>query len=60
MSKKIIVKQVKSQIKAKPEQRKTLQSLGLRKISAEREHNDNAAIRGMIAKVNHLVTVIEK
>jgi large subunit ribosomal protein L30 len=60
MAKKIIVKQVKSSIGSKPNQRKTLRGLGLRKISAQREHDDNEVIRGMIDKVSHLVEVIEK
>jgi len=41
-------------------QRKTLHALGLRKISSEREHDDNGVIRGMITKVAHLVQVTEK
>ncbi|HOF33225.1 MAG TPA: 50S ribosomal protein L30 [Spirochaetota bacterium] len=60
MAKKLLVKQIKSEIKAKPMQRKTLHALGLRKISAEREHDDNGVIRGMITKVAHLVQVTEK
>lgn len=59
MAKKIIIKQVRSSIGTKPKQRKTLRGLGLRKINAEREHEDNAVIRGMIDKVNHLVEVRE-
>ena len=34
--------------------------LGLRKINAEREHDDNSVIRGMITKVAHLVEVTQK
>ena len=48
MSKKLIVKQIKSEIKSRPAQRATLHGLGLRKINAEREHDDNKVIRGMI------------
>lgn len=57
---KLIVKQIKSEIKSKPAQRKTLHALGLRKINAEREHDDNSVIRGMITKVAHLVEVTQK
>ena len=60
MAKKIVVTQTKSSIGCKPAQRATLRGLGLRKINAEREHDDNAVIRGMIDKVQHLVTVTEK
>ena len=57
MAKKIIIKQVKSSIGTKPKQRATLRALGLRKLSAERTHDDNAVVRGMIDKVQHLVVV---
>jgi large subunit ribosomal protein L30 len=60
MAKKLVVTQKKSQISCKPAQRKTLAALGLRKINKEREHDDNSVIRGMIDKVKHLVTVVEK
>jgi large subunit ribosomal protein L30 len=57
MSEKIIIKQIKSKIGTKPNQKATLRALGLRKMSAERVHDDNAVIRGMIDKVKHLVEV---
>lgn len=38
-------------------QRKIVQALGLKKLNQTVEHKDNAAIRGMINKVSHLVTV---
>ncbi len=38
-------------------QRKVVQALGLKKLHQTVEHKDNAAIRGMINKVSHLVTV---
>ena len=41
-------------------QRKVVAALGLRKMHQTVEHKDNAAIRGMINKVSHLVTVEEK
>ncbi len=59
MSKKIQVKQVKSVISSKPNQRATMRALGLRKINAVRIHDDNPVIRGMIDKVKHLVEVKE-
>ncbi len=59
MAKKITVKQIKSVISTNPQQRATMRALGLRKINAVREHDDNPVIRGMIDKVNHLVEVKE-
>ena len=56
----LVIKQVKSSIGCKPKQVSTLRALGLRKIGAEREHEDNSIIRGMIGKVSHLVSVVEK
>ncbi len=55
----IRIRQVKSKIGTRPEHRKTLRALGLRKMNAERIHEDNRVIRGMINKVQHLVEVEE-
>ena len=60
MAGRIIIKQIKSKIGSKPKQRATLIALGLRKMGAEREHDDNHVIRGMIEKVKHLVEVRNK
>ena len=49
----------KSVIGAKPNQRKVVEALGLRKLNQTVEQADNAAIRGMLTKVAHLVTVQE-
>ena len=38
-------------------QKKTLQSLGLRRLNQSVVHNDTAPIRGMVMKVKHLVKV---
>ena len=40
-------------------QRATVEALGLRKINHTVEKEDNAAIRGMVEKVKHLVEVKE-
>jgi large subunit ribosomal protein L30 len=40
-------------------QKKTLRSLGLRRLGQQVTHQDSAAVRGMINKVRHLVTVEE-
>lgn len=59
MANKIEVKQVRSRNGKKPNQRKTLTALGLRKMNSVRVHDDNPVIRGMITKVHHLVEVRE-
>ena len=46
---------VKSAIGSLPKHRKTVRSLGLRKLNQSVEQPDNPAVRGMIQKVNHLV-----
>lgn len=56
---KIKVKQIRSRIGSTPDQRKTLDALGLRKINAVVEHNKTPQIMGMIKKVHHLVVVEE-
>ena len=55
----IKVKQIKSKIGYPVDQKRTLQSLGLHKISQVVEVEDTPSIRGMIRKVHHLVTVVE-
>jgi large subunit ribosomal protein L30 len=40
-------------------QRDTLRSLGLHRIGQTAEHTDTPQVRGMIAKVRHLVEVSE-
>ncbi len=51
---------LKRSVIGRPEsQRVTVRTLGLRKLHQVVEHEDNAAIRGMINKVSHLVEVKE-
>lgn len=45
--------------KAKEDQVATVKALGLRKIGSFVERNDNPAVRGMINKVSHLISVEE-
>ena len=52
------VKQIKSASRREGTQRATLIGLGLNKISKERVLEDTPSVRGMIAKVAHLVEVI--
>ena len=53
------VTQKKSTIGVKPKQRGTMRALGLRGIGQSNTLPDRAEIRGMIARVPHLVTVEE-
>jgi large subunit ribosomal protein L30 len=53
------VTQVRSAIGAKPKQRGTLRALGLGRIGKSNTLPDRPEIRGMLAKVPHLVNVEE-
>ena len=55
----ITVTQVRSAIGAKPRQRGTLRALGLGRIGRSNTLPDRPEIRGMIARVPHLVEVQE-
>lgn len=57
MAIKLKVTQVRSGIGRPPEQRKTLLGLGLRGPHKTVVLQDTVAIRGMIRRVSHLVTV---
>ena len=50
---------VKSTIGAVPKHKKTVVALGLKKLNKTVELPDNAATRGMIKQVQHLVKVEE-
>lgn len=53
----IRVTYVKSGLKYSPDQRQTLRSLGFRRLHQTIERPDTPDVRGMIAKVRHLVVV---
>lgn len=53
----IKIKLVKGRICITPNQKKNLDALGLKRREMEKTFEDNAAVRGMIAKVCHLVEV---
>jgi large subunit ribosomal protein L30 len=55
----IKIQQIKSKIGYPVDQKRTLNALGLRKIGQIVEKEDSPALRGMIRKVHHLVTVID-
>ncbi|MCH8983926.1 MAG: 50S ribosomal protein L30 [Acidobacteria bacterium] len=49
----------RSVIGEKPKTRATVESLGLRKLNQTREHIDSPSLRGMLARVRHLVEIEE-
>jgi large subunit ribosomal protein L30 len=59
MANKLAVTLKRSLIGRPETQRKTIQSLGLRKLQQTVVHNDHPAIRGMLNKVSHMVEVKE-
>ena len=54
---KIKITQIKSVIDRSERQKRTIEALGLKKINHSVEVEANAAIIGMVRKVNHLVAV---
>ncbi|RDI38991.1 50S ribosomal protein L30 [Falsibacillus pallidus] len=60
MAEKLTITLTRSLIGRPNDQRETVKALGLRKVNQTVEHQDNPAIRGMITKVAHLVTVKEQ
>ena len=59
MADKLKITLVKSTIGTIPKHKATVKALGLRKLNKTVEMPDNAAIRGMIDHVKHLVKVEE-
>jgi large subunit ribosomal protein L30 len=60
MAKKTLtVKLTGSPTRRPDDQRKTLVGLGLRKLNGTRVLEDTPSIRGMIAKVAHMVKIVE-
>ncbi|MDY3908965.1 MAG: 50S ribosomal protein L30 [Eubacterium sp.] len=59
MAGKLRITLVKSTIGAIPKHRKTVEALGLRKLNKTVEMPDNAATRGQIQQIRHLVKVEE-
>ncbi|KPP85129.1 MAG: ribosomal protein L30 [Rhodobacteraceae bacterium HLUCCO07] len=60
MAKTIVVKQIGSPIRRPAKQRATLVGLGLNKLHKTRELEDTPAVRGMIAKIPHMVQIVEE
>jgi large subunit ribosomal protein L30 len=55
---KVTVRQTASPIRRKSDQRATLVGLGLNRIGRTAVLDDTPAVRGMIAKVAHMVEVV--
>ena len=55
----ITVEQIGSEIRRRPQQEATLVGLGLNKIGRRRTLKDSPQVRGMIAKVAHIVRIVE-
>ncbi|MCU9594049.1 50S ribosomal protein L30 [Caldibacillus thermolactis] len=60
MAKKLEITLTRSTIGRPQDQKDTVKALGLRKLHQTVVKEDNPAIRGMINKVSHLVTVKEQ
>jgi large subunit ribosomal protein L30 len=58
-SPKVTVRQTASPIRRKSDQRATLVGLGLNRIGRTSVLDDTPAVRGMIAKVAHMVEVVK-
>ena len=56
----VTVEQIGSPIRRPAEQRATLIGLGLNKMNRRRTLEDTPSVRGMIAKVQHLVRVVDE
>jgi large subunit ribosomal protein L30 len=59
MSTKLKIRQTRSAIGRGMKQKKTVRALGLRRLHQVVVHNDSPQVRGMIAKVSHLLEVEE-
>ena len=56
----LTIQQIGSPIRRPAHQRETLVGLGLNKMNRTKVVPDNPAVRGMIAKVSHLVRIVEE
>jgi large subunit ribosomal protein L30 len=59
MSTKLRIRQTGSTIGRGKDQKKTVRALGLRRLHQVVVHDDTPQVRGMIAKVSHLLEVEE-
>jgi large subunit ribosomal protein L30 len=59
-SSRLVITQKKSAIGGSPAQRRTMRTLGLRKIGHSVTHADSPSLRGMLRTVGHLIEVQEE
>jgi large subunit ribosomal protein L30 len=55
----LLITLIRSPIGYSTKQKRTARALGLRKLHQTVEHEDTPPVRGMIAKISHLVSVEE-
>ncbi|MBQ1540775.1 50S ribosomal protein L30 [Caulobacter sp. CCUG 60055] len=60
MAKTVTVRQIGSPIRRSKDQRATLVGLGLNRLGRVSTLQDTPSVRGMIAKVHHLVSIVEE
>lgn len=60
MAKTIVVRQIGSPIRRPKNQLAVLKGLGLNKMHKTRELEDTPSVRGMVAKIPHMVEIIEE
>lgn len=56
----VTVRKVRSEIRQPNDQKRTLISLGLKKMNSQKTLPDVPSVRGMIAKVAHLIQIVEE
>jgi large subunit ribosomal protein L30 len=54
------IRQLKSKAKCSPRQKESLKGLGLRRIGHTVTREDTPSLRGLIAKVRHLIQIVEE
>ncbi len=54
------IKLIKSAIGESPKAKKTLKALGLMKMNKVLEVKENPALKGMVSRVKHLVSIIKE
>lgn len=60
MTKKLVIRQIRSGIGRPEKHKRILKSLGFRKLNQVREMDDVPEVRGQIAKIPHLVEIVEE
>lgn len=60
MERELVIRLRRSMIGERREMRRTLFALGLRRLNDTAVHADRPSVRGMIARVRHLVEVEER